>query len=316
VVARNLQGARVLITGASSGIGLATARAFAREGADVALLARRREGLERAAEMVRGHGGRALVVPADVADQQQVNDAVARVTDAWGGLDVVVSNAAGPVFGPFTEVEQRDFDRTVQVTFLGSVNVIRATLGVLREHHGTLVQVGSILSREPMPTYAAYAAAKHAVRGFINSLRIELRAQRIDVPISLVHPGPVNSPFWRHGNSAVGHRPRFPPEGYKPAVIARVLVSVAREPRAEVTIGGEGKLIELLYRAVPKLGELYLTLAYHWYMSGRRPAQRPNVLWEPAGEGQEEDGPMLGRPSLWAPIRLRVRAPRALVRRP
>jgi NAD(P)-dependent dehydrogenase (short-subunit alcohol dehydrogenase family) len=316
VVARNLQGARVLVTGASSGVGLATARAFAREGADVAVLARRREGLERAAEMIRGHGGQALVVPADVSSQEQVDDAVAAVIAAWGGLDVVVSNAAGPVFGPFTEVEQRDFDRTIQVTLLGSVNVIRATLPVLREHHGTLVQVGSIMTRAPLPTYSSYAAAKHAVRAFIESLRIELHAQHVDVPISLVNPGPINSPFWRHGNSAVGHRPRFPPEGYRPAVIARTLVAVAREPRAEVTVGGEAKLIELLYRAVPRLGELYLTLAYHWYMSGRAPAQRPNVLWEPSGEGREEDGPMLGRPSLWAPVRLRVRGPRALVRRP
>jgi NAD(P)-dependent dehydrogenase (short-subunit alcohol dehydrogenase family) len=314
-MSRQLTGARVLVTGASSGVGLAAARAFAREGADVAVLARRQEGLEKAAAMVRGHGGRALVAKADVADAAELDAAVQRVVAEWGGIDVVVVNAAGPVFGPFTEVEQRDFDRTVQVTFLGAVNTIRSTLPIVEASRGTIVVTGSLMTRAALPTYSAYASSKHALRGFLNSLRPELRAQGVDVPISMVNPGSINTPFWRHGNSALDRAPRFPPEGYHASVVADALVAVAREPRAEMTIGAEGKLIEWVIRS-GKLGDLVLALVYRYYMSGRKPARRPNVLWEPAGEGDLADGPMLGRPSLWAPIRRRLRAPRFLVRRP
>ena len=258
---RELTSARVLVTGASSGVGLAAARAFARAGADVAVLARGIEGLEKAAEMVRGHGGRTLVLRADVADAEQVDAAVQQVVGEWGGLDVAVVNAAGPVFGPFTEIEPRDFERAVQVTFLGAVNTIRSSLPVLQRTAGTIVVTGSLMTRAPLPTYSSYAASKHALRGFVNSLRPELRAQGIRVPISMVNPGSIATPFWRHGNSGIATRPRFPPEGYTAAAVADALVAVAREPRAELTVGAEGKIIELICRT-PKLGDLLLAFVY------------------------------------------------------
>ena len=309
-----LQGKRVLISGASSGVGLAAARAFARAGCDVAVLARQPEGLEVAAKVVRDHGRRAVVVPADVADREQVGAAVARAEAELGGLDVVVSNHAAPVFGPFRDVAPEDFDRAVQVTFLGAVNLIRSALPALERSHGTLVVTGSLMTKVPLPTFSSYASAKHALRGFVNTLRVELRAQRSPVRVCLLNPGAIDTPFWRNATSATGRQPRLPPEGYTPSVIANGLVQLARAPRAEVTIGAEGKAIELLWRWCRPAGDLLLVAVYRWYMSGHKPAPEPNALWEPRGEGWEETGPMIGRPSLTAPVRWRLRAPRLLRR--
>src|SRR3954451_24747689 len=183
----DLHGRRVLITGASSGIGAAAAEAFAREGATVALLARSRAGLEAVAARVRaeglgaaaaggrGGGGRAQVVVCDLGDRPRVEAAVEEAASAMGGLDVLVSNAASMVFGRFPEVAPEDFDRTMAITFMGAVDVIRAALGHLaRDGGGAIVATGSTMARVPLPTFISYVSAKHALRGFLNTLRIEL----------------------------------------------------------------------------------------------------------------------------------------------
>jgi NAD(P)-dependent dehydrogenase (short-subunit alcohol dehydrogenase family) len=310
----DLQDRIVLVTGASSGIGAATAERFAREGADVALLARSREGLEVVAARVRAHGRKALVLPCDVTDARGVGDAVARIEEELGGLDVVVSNAAAVVFGRFEQVSPEDFDRTVAVTFTGAVNVIRSTLPALARRNGTIVVVGSIMTKLPLPTFSSYAAAKHALRGFLSSLRIELHAAGDPVTISLVNPGSVDSPLWEHTTTATGRQARKPPEGYKPEVYAAAIVSCARHPRSEITLGGEARLLELAYLYARPVGERILGFAHRLYRSGVDPPAGAGSLWEPMGDGRIRDG-MHGRPSLWTPVRLRLRVPSRLGRR-
>lgn len=294
---------RVLITGASSGVGAAAARAFAAAGHDVALVARSEPGLQRVAEVVRGHGARALVLALDVTDQEALRAAVARVEEEWGGLDVAVSNAAAMAFGPFAQVPKEDFDRTVQVTFLGAVNLVRATLPALERTGGVLVITGSINAFAPLPGFSAYAASKHALRSFIRSLRIELRAQRSRVRVAIVNPGAIDTPVWRSVTSATGRLPRTPPEGYSAEAIADALVAVARWPRKEMVIGLEAKFWQTVWRIRP-LDDLVLGLVFRWYMSGRKRAVE-NPLWEPAGDGSAK-GPIIGRRSLWGPIRVRL----------
>jgi NAD(P)-dependent dehydrogenase (short-subunit alcohol dehydrogenase family) len=293
----------VLVTGASSGVGAAAAVAFARAGCDVAVLARSAPGLEQVAARVRAQGARALVVPADVTDQRALDGAVAQVERAWGGLDVAVSNAAAMAFGPFEQVPKADFDRTVEVSFLGAVNLARATLPALERTGGTLVVTGSINAFAPLPSFAAYAASKAALRSFLRSLRIELRARRSSVSVAVVNPGAIDTPVWRSVTSATGRLPRVPPEGYSAEAIADALVAVARRPRAEMTIGGEAKLWMWIWRTRP-LDEVVLGLVHRYYNSGRRPA-REDPLWEAAGDGTAK-GPLLGRRSLWGPIRTRL----------
>lgn len=301
---REIEGSSVLVTGASSGIGFAAAEAFARAGCDVALLARNRDGLDRAAARVHAHGRRALVTPADVTDRDAVQAAVEEVVDEFGALDFLVVNAGSTVFGPFVDVDADAFDRVVAVTFLGAVNCVRSALPHLEASSGGIIATGSIMTRVPLPTFSSYAAAKHAERGFLNTLRVELAAAGSDVSISMVHPGAVNTPVWEQTPTVTGFLPRRPPESYSPQDVAEALVHMARDPRKEITFGGEAKVIEFLFEHVRPVGDLLLAVVHHYYLSGRRPSQGDlAALWQAVGRGVANDG-VLQRPSLTMPLRL------------
>lgn len=303
-----LEGKRVLITGASSGVGAAAAEAFARAGAGMVLLSRSRPGLEVVAARVRAHGVPAHVVVADVSDRARVEAAVADAAALLGGLDVVVLNAAGMVFGPFWEVTPEDFDHTVDVTFTGAVDVTRAALPhLIASGDGAIVATGSMMARVPLPTFSSYAAAKHALRGFLNSLRIELKTAGVPVTISMVHPGPVNTPLWDHVSSAVGRLPRRPPDGYAPEEIARALVACAVSRRSEITVGGEARAMELLYAGARPIADRVLILVARYYNGGQRPATEPGLLREPTGRGDARGKNPWRRPSFWGRVRLRSR---------
>jgi NAD(P)-dependent dehydrogenase (short-subunit alcohol dehydrogenase family) len=299
----SLVGRHVLITGASSGIGAAAARAFAQAGADVSLLARSSDGLERVADEVRAQGSRAFVATADVTDQEAVHAAVARAEAELGGLDVLVSNAGATVFGDFAEVTKDDFDRTVEVTFTGAVNVIRAALPALERRRGTIIAVGSIMTKVPLPTFSSYAAAKHALLGFVNSLRVELVAAGSAVTISMVHPAAVDTPLWDHTSTAGDRLPRRPPDLYKPEVIADALVACAVRPRHDVHVGSEATIVVAGWTLARPVAERVLALVHRLYTSGRERADGRGALWEAVGTG-EARGTGRGRPSLTLPLRL------------
>jgi NAD(P)-dependent dehydrogenase (short-subunit alcohol dehydrogenase family) len=302
----DLHGRRVLITGASSGVGVAAAEAFAREGATVALLARSRPGLEAVADRIRAEGGTAHVVVCDIGEREQVGPAVEAAVRAMGGLDVLVSNAASMVFGRFPEVSPEDFDRTMAVTFGGAVDVIRAALPHLgRDGGGAIVATGSTMARVPLPTFISYVAAKHALRGFLNTLRVELTEANVPISVSMVHPGPVDTPLWHHVSSATGNEPRNPPDQYAAGEIARALVACAKKPRREISVGFEGRLMEMGFAYLPALADPIVALVGRWYRRGSEPAPQPGGLWEGQGTG-DSSGHLHGRPSLW--VRLRLRA--------
>lgn len=290
----------VLITGASSGLGLSAAEAFAAAGADIALLARGRDGLRVAAERVERHHRKALIVPADVTDRDAVQAAVEQTVNQLGRLDVVVSCAAATVHGPFAAVDAEDFDRVVDVTLAGPVNVIRAALPHLEASGGVIVATGSLASKVPLPTFSSYAAAKHGQRGFLHTLRAELRASGSPVRVCMLDPGVINTPLW---DQTSGDLPRHPPEGYDPAAVAEDLVDLARHPRPERTFGGETKAIELLWKTARPAGDFAMQLVHKYLRSGDGHAPPADILDEASDTGTTNGTLPLSRPSLTRPVK-------------
>jgi short-subunit dehydrogenase len=294
---------RVIITGASSGIGLSATREFAREGADLALLARSPQGLERAAAQAREHGATAHVIPVDLTDRDAAEGAIAEAIDRLDGLDVLVTNAAASAYGSFKDLPAEDFDRSVQATFHTAVYVIRAALEELEASGGVIVSNVSTAARTGIPDQSPYSAAKHGLRGFLSALRVELRAENSPVRVAMVHPSPIDTPFWRHATSALGVQAKPLRPTYSPDVVAAALVDAAVNPRAEVTVGSSGLLMNLLSVVARPLADAALATYGIVGQRGDDPPARPGSVYEPSGKG-EETGGFGGRGSVTTALRL------------
>lgn len=293
---------RVLVTGGSSGIGLTIAQQLGRRGARVVLLARGRDGLEDAAAHVPGCAG---VVAADVTDAGETDAALAEAAKLLGGLDVVVANAGAGTYGPFVASAPDDYGRTVATTLLGVLNTAHASIPLLEPTHGALVVVGSVAGRLPTPWLAAYTAAKHGVRGFVRSLRCELRAMRSPVSVTLVAPGPVNTPFWRRARTPDC---RLPPElrgAYPPEDVAtEVLRAIASPRRTERTVGGVFAVAAFLDGLAPNLTLAPLGIAARlgWRAREQQPPSGGDALGEPTREAVRGGG-LSTRPSALTRLR-------------
>ncbi len=306
---RRLAGRRALVTGASSGIGATSAQLLAREGADVALIARG-DGLRDVADRVQAEGVRAVQLRADVGDRQSVETAVDLAVRSLGGLDVVVVAAAAGAFGRFEEIPAADFDRCVQVSFTGAVDTIRAVLPHLERSRGRLVVVGSAADTIALSLLSPYVAAKHALDGFLRSLRAELRASSSAVTVSVIRPGAVDSPFWRHLTHPEGLTPpKIPPlVAYSTESVARAVVACAIEPRTSVTVGGSTVLLELANRIARPLTERAFALVARLGRTHADSDPAVDALWAPSGDGTLKGG-LRGRPSVLAALRLRAARP-------
>lgn len=296
---RELAGQRVLITGGSSGIGLATAESLAREGARVALLARNELGLAAAKRKLAELGTEAVTVAADVTDREGLEAAIDEAAAALGGLDVLVTSAASIAFGRFAETDAADFDATVDTVFGGTVDSIRAALPHLERSRGAIVVVGSIAARMPLPGMSAYTAAKHGLVGFLDTARIELEESGSSVTLSLVNPGAVDTPLWSNLESSTGLLPPDPPQPavYSPESVAEAMVETIRHPRDELTAGGFARLQTLFYSSSSSVAKRALrALARLEHTAGDRPAGEGGLQ---GGKGAgETEGGFGGRPSV------------------
>ncbi|MFG2126310.1 SDR family oxidoreductase [Streptomyces sp. NPDC048751] len=273
----------VVVTGASGGVGRATALAFAARGDRVALLARGREGLAATADEVQRAGGEALVVTVDMADAKAVDDAAQQVVDAFGRIDVWVNNAFAGVFAPFTEINPDEFRRVTEVTYLGYVFGTRAALRhMLPRDRGTIVQVGSALAYRGVPLQSAYCGAKHAIQGFNESLRCELLHTKSRVRTTMVQLPAVNTPQFEWVLNRMPGRARPVAPVYQPEVAARAIVhAAAHGRRREYWVGGSTAATLIANAVAPGILDRYL---------GRT-----------GFEAQQEDGSHEGPGNLWSP---------------
>ncbi len=274
----------VVITGASSGIGRAAARAFARRGARLGLLARGVDGLEGAAAEARDLGTEALAIPTDVADYPQVEAAAARIEEELGGIDVWVNNAMLSVFSPVKELAPDEVRRVTEVTYLGYVHGTLAALRrMLPRNEGVIVQVGSALAYRAIPLQAAYCAAKHAIEGFTESLRCELRHDRSNVRVTMVQLPALNTPHFGVVRSRLPRHPKPVPPIFGPEVAAKALVWAADHPRREVVVGFSTLRALLANKIAPGLLDRYLAHSGYDSQQTEIPVEidRPDNLSEP-----------------------------------
>jgi NADP-dependent 3-hydroxy acid dehydrogenase YdfG len=274
----------VVVTGASAGVGRATAREFGGHGAKVALLARSEEGLRAAKEEVEAAGGVALAIPTDVADYGQVEAAAEKVEQELGPIDVWVNDAMTTVFAPFMEVDPEDFKRATEVTYLGQVYGTKAALErMVPRDRGTIVQVGSALAFRAIPLQSAYCGSKHAVRGFTNSVRTELEHDGSNVRITMVELPAVNTPQFDHCKTKLPNQPQPVPPIYQPEVPARAIYWAAHHRRRDLYLGASSVATIVGNKLFPGLGDRYLARTGYDSQQTDEPVtpDRPSNLYEP-----------------------------------
>jgi NAD(P)-dependent dehydrogenase (short-subunit alcohol dehydrogenase family) len=277
----------VAITGASAGIGRATARLFGARGASVGLIARGEDGLRGAAEGVTAAGGTSHAVVADVADFAQVDAAAAEIEEKLGPIDVWVNVAFTSVFAPFAEITPEEYRRVTEVSYLGFVHGTMAALARMRPRdRGVIVQVASALGERSIPLQSAYCGAKHAINGFTSSLRCELLHDGSRIRITVVQMPAVNTPQFSWVRSRLPGHPQPVPPIYQPEVAARGVLRAAEQPQRQYLVGASTKATVLANRVIPALLDRYLArTGYDSQQTGERePPGRTDNLWQPQDE--------------------------------
>jgi short-subunit dehydrogenase len=287
---RKLKDQVIVITGASSGIGLATARDAARRGAKVVLAARNQENLREATEEIRSKGGSAVSIAVDVADA----DAVERIGDTaareFGGVDTWINNAGVSIYGKLTDVPMADKRRLFDVNFWGVVNGCRTAVRLMRDRGGTIVNLGSEVSDRAIPLQGIYSASKHAVKGYTDALRMELEHDGLPISVTLIKPSAINTMYPEHARNYLEEGvPALPAPIYAPEVVAEAILHCAEKPVRDIIVGGAGKAQVALSYLAPRLADRFMERAM-WNQQTRfdRDQPREGSLDSPQHDGRAQ----------------------------
>ena len=285
----------IVIVGASSGIGLSTARMAARRGAKVVVVARSADALAQLQQEITAAGGTAMHVVADVSDPRAVELVSAAAVTRFGGFDTWVNDAAVSIYGRLHEVSLEDARRLFDVNFwgqvYGSLTAVRHLRGKGLRHGGALINIGSTVSERAMPLQGMYGASKHAIKGFTDALRMELEEEGAPISVSLVKPGSINTPFTEHAKNHMGKEADYPPPVYEPSVVAEAILHCAEHPTRDVFAGWGGKMNSSMGAWAPRLTDLFMKKAYFaGQQKNEPPKDRQGNLYAPAAGGAREHG--------------------------
>jgi short-subunit dehydrogenase len=281
----------MVITGASSGIGLVTARLAARRGARLVLAARNRAALEQLVRELRAEGHEAAYVVADVGNEDDVRNLARFARERFGGFDTWVNNAGVGIFGALLDGATEDYRRLFDTNFWGTVYGSLAAVRHLKERGGALVNVGSVASERALPLQGMYATSKHAVKGFTDALRMELQAANAPVSVTLVKPTSIDTPFPLHAKNLMAEEPSLPAPVYAPEEVAEAVLHAAQTPQRDLIVGGGGKLIAVMGQQVPQLADALMgtQVFFDQQKSGRPAHHESEALYAPTF-GLEERG--------------------------
>ena len=272
-----------MITGASSGIGLTTARMAAEQGAKLVLVARDQDSLERLAEELRQQGCDALAVAADVGMQEDIQRVGDRAIERFGRIDTWINNAGVSIFGRLEDVPMDDSQRMFQTNFWGVVNGSLQAVRHLKERGGAIINVGSEVSDRAIPLQGMYSASKHAVKGFTDSLRMELKHDKLPISVTLIKPTAIDTMFTVHARNYMEKEPRLPPPVYAPEIVANAILYAAQHPRRDVFVGGPAKMSAMGAYYTPRLlDRVNQRATYRNQQSDQfSSANRTDALYEP-----------------------------------
>ena len=307
----------VVITGATSGIGLATAEAAVEAGARVVLAARNAEALAQVRRKLGAAGGKVETIAVDIANDDGAARISAAAVAAFGGFDTWVNNAASGTFGRLVDTSVEDHERVFDVGYFGVVRGSLAAVEHLRNKGGALITVGSILSERAVMLQGPYGAMKHAVKGFVDTLRTEVERDGWPISVSLVKPSAMNTPFPEHARNLLPKPARLPPILYDPRLSARAILFAAAHPRRELSVGGVGVAMTKAAKLMPRATDKMLELAGQAMQQTNQspPPRRVDNLYEPRDEGaiESEQDQYVRRTSLWLELQMRPWLPLAVV---
>jgi short-subunit dehydrogenase len=286
----------IVVAGASSGIGLAAARRAARSGARVMLLARNGPTLREICAELASEGCDVDHVAADVGDPDAVEAASQAALSRFGRIDTWAQVAGVAIYAPLLETPADEHERLFRTNYWGVVNAARVAVPILARQGGAFVVVGSVVSDLGTPVLGAYAASKHAAKGYIDSLRIELLAAGTSVSVTLVKPSGISSPLAEHAANHMDRAAKVPPPAYAPDTVADAILHAAQHPRREIVVGGVGALQILGEKTAPRLLDRVSGLIIPLLKDRRRPPRGGSNLWAPGADGRVASAHQHGRP--------------------